>query len=247
MIVNRLANFRRRWHEVSLTVLLVVQIVMIFGVIPASAAGLPIPPSLAAFLLLLFMSLTITMARGRWAPVLGVTMLVLACGMAVMNLSAGNWKWKVAEDAIGLLTFVLLAAIVLQAVFAPGRFTNHRIRGAVVFYLNLGLMFAFVHRIVAELAPDAYKDLPPIEHVAAFRAALDYFSFITLTSVGYGDITPIHPVARALCTLEAAMGQLLPTVLIARVMTIALQTSGAEEKSSTTADLRAGASRRRLG
>jgi len=191
MIVNRLASFRRRWHEVSLTVLLVVQVVMIFGVIPASAAGLPILPSLAAFLLLLFMSLTITMTRGCWAPVLGVTMLLLACGMAVMNLSAGNWKWKVAEDAIGLLTFVLLAAIVLQAVFAPGRFTNQRIRGAVVFYLNLGVMFAFVHRIVAEFAPDSYRDLPPIEHVAAFRAALDYFSFVTLTSVGYGDITPM--------------------------------------------------------
>lgn len=246
MIVNQFISFRRRWHEVSLTVLLVVQIVMIFGVIPASAAGLPIPPSLAAFLLLLFMSLTITMARGRWAPVLGVTMLVLSCGMAVMDLSAGSWKWKVAEDAIGLLTFVLLALIVLHAVFGPGRFTNHRIRGAVVLYLNLGLMFAFVHRIVAEVAPGAYKDLPPTEHVAAFRAALDYLSFITLTSVGYGDITPVHPLARALCMLEAAMGQLLPTLLIARVMTIALQSSRAEEESSTTADL-AGASRRRLG
>ena len=59
--------------------------------------------------------------------------------------------------------------------------------------------------------------------MAAFRAATNYFSFVTLTSVGYGDIVPVHPIARSLCMLEATIGQLLPTVLIARVVVLAMR------------------------
>ena len=175
------------------------------------------------------MSLTIAMARGRWAPTLGVAMLALGGLTAGLQGWVQGWGLKLAGEVAGLATFLLLGAVVLRAVFGPGRFTSHRIRGAVVFYLNLGLLFAFVHRIVAELAPGAYEHLPPADHAAAFRAALDYFSFSTLTSVGYGDIVPVNPVARALCSLESTVGQLLPTILIARVVTMAMRDPEPEE------------------
>ena len=50
-----------------------------------------------------------------------------------------------------------------------------------------------------------------------------YFSVMTLTTVGYGDITPIHPMARALAMLEAVIGQLFPVILIARLVAMELQ------------------------
>jgi hypothetical protein len=52
---------------------------------------------------------------------------------------------------------------------------------------------------------------------------LVYFSFVTLTSVGYGDIVPVHPVARSLCNLESIIGQLYPATLLARLVTLELQ------------------------
>jgi len=52
---------------------------------------------------------------------------------------------------------------------------------------------------------------------------LIYFSVMTLTTVGYGDITPIHPMARALAMLEAVIGQLFPVILIARLVAMELQ------------------------
>ncbi len=212
-----------------MTILLVIQAVTIFGVVPASASGLPFPSSLTAVLLLVFMSLTIILARGRWVPTLGVTMLALAGLTAAFQGWVQGWQFRVAGEVTGLATFLLLAIVVVRAVFRPGRFTAHRIRGAVVFYLNLGLLFAFVHRIIAELLPGSYDHLPPAGQAAQFRAALDYFSFSTLTSLGYGDILPVHPMARALCTLEACIGQLLPTILVARVVTMTMQGGGVDE------------------
>ena len=51
-------------------------------------------------------------------------------------------------------------------------------------------------------------------------ASLNHFSFITITSVGYGDITPVHPFVRSLSNLEAVIGQLYPAVLIARLISL---------------------------
>ena len=221
--VDRLHGLRERWREGSLTLLLPVQVVSMFGLVPVSALGVPLLPALAALLLLMFMSLTITAAHRRWAGPVGVLMLILGAATTAFQGWYRSVPLQVSGEVAGLATFLLLSVVVLQAVFGPGRFTGHRIRGAVVFYLNLGLLFAFAHRIVAELAPGSYKNLPPMEQTAAFRAALDYFSFTTLTSVGYGDILPVAPVARALCTLNSSIGRLPPTILIARVVTITLQ------------------------
>ena len=52
---------------------------------------------------------------------------------------------------------------------------------------------------------------------------LVYFSFVTLTSVGYGDIIPLHPVARSLANVEAIIGQLYPATLLARLVTLELE------------------------
>ena len=50
-----------------------------------------------------------------------------------------------------------------------------------------------------------------------------YFSFVTLTTVGYGDIVPIHPVARSLCNLELIIGQLYPATLLARMVSLEIE------------------------
>ncbi|HXB77134.1 MAG TPA: potassium channel family protein [Bradyrhizobium sp.] len=57
----------------------------------------------------------------------------------------------------------------------------------------------------------------------AIAANLIYFSFVTLTSVGYGDIIPLHPVARSLANIESIIGQLYPATLLARLVTLELE------------------------
>ena len=203
--------------------LLAMQLVSIFGLVPATASGLPVPSLIVALLLLAAMALTIIVANARWTLAAGVAALVLDAALALYQEVHGGLVADLAFSVASLATFAMLGAVVGVAVFRPGHFTNHRIRGTVVLYLNLGLIFAFLHQIVATLLPGAYSNLPDLAQRAAFSASIDYYSFTTLTSVGYGDIVPVAPLARSLSTLEATLGQLLPTLLIGRAIGLTMR------------------------
>lgn len=223
---SRLDALRERYREPSLTILLVLQCVTVFGLVPANAAGLPLPSIVVAGMLTALLTLAFLISRGRWTLIAGVATLLLAGSAVVLEAGQDRPVAPIVTDLIGAMIFVMLSTVVSQAVFGPGRFSGHRIQGAVGLYLNIGMLFTFLHRLVAELAPGAYANLPDPETGAAFRAAAVYFSFSTLTSVGYGDIVPIHPFARSLATLEAMLGQLLPATLLARVVTLAMRARG---------------------
>ena len=90
------------------------------------------------------------------------------------------------------------------------------IMGAICVYFLIGLIWADVFFILETLQPGSFQ-IPP-EQVG--QATLDYFSYVTLTTLGYGDITPISAPARSLSLLEAMMGQLYLAVLIARLVGI---------------------------
>jgi len=60
----------------------------------------------------------------------------------------------------------------------------------------------------------------PLQDNLSVASNFGYFSFVTLTSVGYGDIVPVHPYARSLANVEAIIGQLYPATLLARLVTL---------------------------
>jgi Ion channel len=114
---------------------------------------------------------------------------------------------------------ITLGAVVGRAVFAPGAINYHRIVGAVLLYLLIALTFVSLFVFVGLFIPKAFSGLV-LEDNATFASSAIYFSFVTLTTVGYGDIVPVHPVARSLCNLEAICGQLYPATLLARLVTL---------------------------
>ena len=61
-----------------------------------------------------------------------------------------------------------------------------------------------------------------MEDTPALASNLVYFRFVTLSSTGYGDIVPVHPIARSLCNVETIIGQLYPATLLARLVTLEL-------------------------
>jgi len=121
-----------------------------------------------------------------------------------------------------LIAGVTLSAVVARTVFGPGKVTLHRIVGGILLYLTIGLTFVAVFGLVALLVPDAFKGLEPPQGNFAIAGNLVYFSFVTLTTIGYGDIVPLHPYARGLANLEAVIGQLYPATLLARLVTLEL-------------------------
>lgn len=110
---------------------------------------------------------------------------------------------------------------ILKDVLAGDRTTSERVSGAISAYLLIGLMFAGVYSFVALADPGAFTCSQAILDSAASAggehsmSVFTYFSFVTMTTLGYGDITPVSLVARTLAFIEALLGQLYVAVMIA--------------------------------
>ena len=85
--------------------------------------------------------------------------------------------------------------------FGPGRVTYHHIMGAILLYLTIAIIFVALFTFVGSAIPKAFSGLA-VQDSPALASNLIYFSFATLTTTGYGDIFPVHPIARSLCNLE---------------------------------------------
>jgi len=88
------------------------------------------------------------------------------------------------------------------------------------------MMWSLAYYMTLLLAPEAFifPKSPASGDGESVQSQLLYFSFITLTTIGYGDIMPVHPVARMLGILEGVAGQLFPAVLIARLVALHVYT-----------------------
>jgi hypothetical protein len=117
---------------------------------------------------------------------------------------------------------ITLGVVVAQSVFRRGRITYHRIVGAILLYLLIAVVFGTLFVFVGLSLPDAFKGIT-FEDSPALANSVFYLSFVTLTSTGYGDIVPVHPIARSLCNLESVIGQLFPATLLARLVTLELR------------------------
>jgi len=123
-------------------------------------------------------------------------------------------------------TYLLLGALlgatppaVLRRVLGHRTITVETLAGAVCVYVLLGLVFAFAYLAIGSFKPDAFADQANADGV---RGSADYlyFSFITLTTVGFGDVVPVGKVARALVVLEALLGQIFLVTTVARLVAL---------------------------
>ena len=103
-----------------------------------------------------------------------------------------------------------------QALFT-GTIDGHKIVGAICIYLLLGLIWTSMYLLIAEAVPDAFYGLQQARWYENF-SALSYYSFITLTTLGYGDITPALPVPQFLVYMEAVVGVFYIAILVSSLV-----------------------------
>lgn len=97
----------------------------------------------------------------------------------------------------------------------------HRVRGAILLYLNVAALFAIAFGFVVMSFDGAFAwsgQATGALHAAGTTARFTYFTLATITTTGYGDVIPVHPLARSLANLEAVFGQLFPATLLARLV-----------------------------
>jgi len=148
--------------------------------------------------------------------------LLMVAALVVVAVFLASWMVPVAEPVIQvaeLASLILLLLVVLGQTFRQGPVTLHRILGGISAYLLLGVMWAAGYALVETLHPGSFSRAVD---VAEGHRGWVYFSFVTLTTVGYGDILPVHPAARSLAMLEAVTGPLYIAILLARLVSLAM-------------------------
>jgi hypothetical protein len=216
---DRIALFREQWSDPLLTALTLLVIVMLFVIAPLQASGLFLFQAFELAFALVLVAGVFVMSGSRIAVLAMLASLAVATIGGVhriaapsnldINLFAGSW----------LLMSITLGWAVAGIVFSPGRVTYHHVMGAVLLYLIIAVSFVPLFAFVGSLIPKAFSGIA-MHDDAALASNLIYFSFVTLTTTGYGDVFPVHPIARSLCNLEAVIGQLYPATLLARLVTL---------------------------
>jgi voltage-gated potassium channel len=127
----------------------------------------------------------------------------------------------VALTFVFTLCFLVAVIVVLQRhIMTSDRVSGDTLRGAVCVYVLLGIGWAIAYRFVNYLEPDAFSIADHFVDQDRSLALHIYFSFVTLTTLGYGDISPISPIARTLAWLEAFAGQVYIAITIARLVSM---------------------------
>ena len=131
----------------------------------------------------------------------------------INNFLERPWLEFVA-DVLSVLFLLLVAILILSHVLKDEKVSQEKIFAALSVYLLLGVIWSLLFFVVDFLVPGSFR----YGQGALTGAERVYYSFVTLTTLGYGDIVPVSPSARGLATLEALTGQLYLTVLVARLV-----------------------------
>ncbi len=119
--------------------------------------------------------------------------------------------------AVGFV--LLIISVMLRDMFLSTEVDGALIIGAISLYFLLGLMWGFIYLAIDHAFPGSFDfsvviDMTMHDQTGEFM----YFSMVTLTTLGYGDITPLSAPARGMATMQAAVGQLYLTILVARLV-----------------------------
>jgi voltage-gated potassium channel len=148
---------------------------------------------------------------------MGFTALVLLVVVLSVILDISGLSYL---HLIMLLVFYLWATwLAAKQVLFTGPIDGNKIVGAICIYLLMGLIWTLLYLLIAQAMPDAFNGLEQTLWYDNF-ADVAYYSFVTLTTLGYGDISPKIPVARFVVYMEAIVGVFYMAILVASLIGI---------------------------
>jgi len=227
-MTTRFEHLHQRLSDPILTLLTLMLSFLLFVIGPMQTAGVITGNHFGYFFGLVLVPAAFLYSRNLFAAgPIGVA-IALVVATALLDVQRFSRIDLYLDSAAWLIAGLALSVVVARAVFGSGRVTYHRVVGAVLLYLIIGLVFVALFGFVALSIPDAFTNLATLKGDFAIAGNLIYFSFVTLTTTGYGDIAPVHPYARSLANVEAIIGQIYPATLLARLVTLELAAESAK-------------------
>lgn len=161
-----------------------------------------------------------SVSHGKWLVILGLSLVLPAITL--------NWLARVVDkdlivvsNLVAMAFLLYLAVLILNYLLRTTHVDANTIYGALCVFLLLGFIWGFAFFVLEVVDPYSLTDggAPLYEDIGGMLEAMSdslYLSFVTLTTLGYGDITPATQPGRTLAILEAIIGQIFLVVMIAR-------------------------------
>jgi hypothetical protein len=141
---------------------------------------------------------------------------------AILLVSLGGYLldsqgMTVMHEILVLVFFIVATWVAVKQVLFSGQIDGNAIVGAICVYLLLGMIWALLFSLVDGVQPGSFKGLADTGANSHFMDLI-YFSFVSLTTMGFGDITPVLPLARFLAYMEGIVGQFYLAILVASLV-----------------------------
>lgn len=175
---------------------------------------------LAATVVTLFISVWSIRKQAAWFRT-GVGVIIFFLLVATISTFFDQSGLDVVYLFLLLVFFVMTAIIAGKQVILSGEITGNKIIGSICIFLLLGLIWAILYLLLLEFDPATLNNVTKAGWYDNFSQVV-YFSFVTLTTLGYGEITPALPVARFLAFIEAIMGLFYIAVMVASLVGVGI-------------------------
>ncbi len=187
---------------------------------------------LTGTLIIMLISAVFAVAQSRRTMIIALLLALPPILMRLVNTAVDNDPLRVAEHLweIAFLSYVIV--VLVRHLFSARRVSFDMMCAAVCTYILVGTLWAMLYSTLDIVQPGSFA-FPLGETLESETLRFDderviyaqYFSFVTMTTLGYGDIVPISPMARMLAVLEALIGQFFLAVLVARLVGITISQS----------------------
>ncbi len=200
---------------------------------PLLSSAIDAPVLINIALTIVFVSAMYIISSTRQHFVIGMVLMIPAFSLLWLSKATGSDTLEFISYIFSTLFFCYVVSLILSDIFHVRLITVDVIAGGISVYLFIGNIWGLLYTLIARVDSNAFnipaKTAEYLGDTMEHAGAAMYFSFVTLTTLGYGDITPVNSFARTLAYLEAAIGQVYLTVLIASLVGMHLASQKGEQ------------------
>lgn len=223
--VSRLINLYVLRHRLLMLLIALLIALIVFPIVQEQYATYIIIIEL--FVIAILITGTYIVTQNKSIVTVAILLALLSFTILWFNFFIKSQKLLLLGLLLEICFFTLVTITVLRFVFSYKRINADKIYGGICGYLLIGIIWALIYTTIENAMPNSFEfsgiysgDYRYLFTHRFYLGNLIYFSFVTLTTIGYGDIYPISMVARLLASLEAVTGQIYIAVLIGRLVGI---------------------------
>lgn len=205
------------WNRTFWDVILLCGLLITTFIVPVIPMPLQQTCIKISFTLLYFSAIFTLEKKYNYILVISILALIMEWVAGLFDLVALQAVSKI----LNITFFIIIVVSLIHQVAAAKEVTARVVLGSVMGYILLGLVFSIFSAFIMQIDPSAYN-VPHLadegsRHLNHLSESI-YFSFVTLATLGYGDILPLQPYTRSLAVFVAVSGQLYVTIIIALIV-----------------------------